>query len=205
MTETRGHTRHEIGIAVSASRFGRGARDEHARGLRRFRDRVDALASPESFASIADTDARSAAMFTELGKVLTHPRCTNCHPAERPSAARRREPAAPAAGRARRGWPWPSGDALFDLPSEREFRARPHAGPSGMASRAARDGVGGQDGCRNLRADQRPRAQRRTQGRRTRSTISAKIRWSAGPGRPASAAAPPPARKSRPARWSRPG
>jgi hypothetical protein len=40
-----------------------------------------ALASPESFASIADTDARSAAMFAELGKVLTHPRCTNCHPA----------------------------------------------------------------------------------------------------------------------------
>jgi hypothetical protein len=40
-----------------------------------------ALASPESFASITDTDARSAAMFTELGKVLTHPRCTNCHPA----------------------------------------------------------------------------------------------------------------------------
>jgi hypothetical protein len=39
------------------------------------------LASPDSFASIADTDARSAAMFTELGKVLTHPRCTNCHPA----------------------------------------------------------------------------------------------------------------------------
>jgi hypothetical protein len=39
------------------------------------------LASPESFASIADPDARSAAMFTELGKVLTHPRCVNCHPA----------------------------------------------------------------------------------------------------------------------------
>jgi hypothetical protein len=41
----------------------------------------NALASPESFTSIADTDARSAAMFTELGRVLTHPRCTNCHPA----------------------------------------------------------------------------------------------------------------------------
>src|ERR1019366_5061252 len=40
-----------------------------------------ALASPDSFASIADTDARSAAMFTELGRVLTNPRCTNCHPA----------------------------------------------------------------------------------------------------------------------------
>ena len=39
------------------------------------------LASPESFAAISDTEARSAAIFTELGKVLTHPRCTNCHPA----------------------------------------------------------------------------------------------------------------------------
>jgi hypothetical protein len=39
------------------------------------------LASPGSFAGIADTDARSAAIFTELGKVLTHPRCVNCHPA----------------------------------------------------------------------------------------------------------------------------
>jgi hypothetical protein len=39
------------------------------------------LAAPESFASIADTEKRSAALFTELGKVLTHPRCTNCHPA----------------------------------------------------------------------------------------------------------------------------
>ena len=41
----------------------------------------DGLASVESFSSIADTTARSAAIFTELGKVLTHPRCLNCHPA----------------------------------------------------------------------------------------------------------------------------
>lgn len=39
------------------------------------------LAAPESFASITDTDKRSAALFTELGKVLTSPRCMNCHPA----------------------------------------------------------------------------------------------------------------------------
>jgi hypothetical protein len=39
------------------------------------------LAAPESFASIADPEARSVALFTELGKVLTHPRCINCHPA----------------------------------------------------------------------------------------------------------------------------
>jgi hypothetical protein len=41
----------------------------------------DELATPESFAGIAETPARSAALFTELGKVLTHPRCVNCHPA----------------------------------------------------------------------------------------------------------------------------
>jgi len=44
-------------------------------------DQSDSLASPNSFASIADTAKRSAAMFVELGKVLTHPRCVNCHPA----------------------------------------------------------------------------------------------------------------------------
>lgn len=39
------------------------------------------LAPPEQFAEIADAAARSAALFNELGKVLTHPRCLNCHPA----------------------------------------------------------------------------------------------------------------------------
>jgi hypothetical protein len=41
----------------------------------------DKLAAPESFAAIGDREARSAAIFTELGKVLSHPRCVNCHPA----------------------------------------------------------------------------------------------------------------------------
>jgi hypothetical protein len=44
-------------------------------------DPADRLASVDSFASIQDTAARSAALFTELGKVLTNPRCVNCHPA----------------------------------------------------------------------------------------------------------------------------
>jgi hypothetical protein len=38
------------------------------------------LAKPESFEAIGDTAARSAALFTEAGKV-THARCVNCHPA----------------------------------------------------------------------------------------------------------------------------
>jgi hypothetical protein len=41
----------------------------------------NALAAPESFGAIADTEKRSVAYFVELGKVLTHPRCVNCHPA----------------------------------------------------------------------------------------------------------------------------
>jgi hypothetical protein len=46
----------------------------------------DMLAAPESFTSIADPTERSAAIFTELSKVLTSPRCLNCHPAgDRPS------------------------------------------------------------------------------------------------------------------------
>jgi hypothetical protein len=44
-------------------------------------DRSETLAAPESFAGIDDTAARSVALFTELGKVLQHPRCVNCHPA----------------------------------------------------------------------------------------------------------------------------
>jgi hypothetical protein len=41
----------------------------------------ESLASVASFDAIGDTAARSAALFTEAGKVLTHPRCMNCHPA----------------------------------------------------------------------------------------------------------------------------
>jgi mono/diheme cytochrome c family protein len=41
---------------------------------------ANTLASPESFASIKDPQKRSAAYFAELGKVLTHQRCVNCHP-----------------------------------------------------------------------------------------------------------------------------
>lgn len=39
------------------------------------------LASPDSFAGIADETARSVALFNEAGKVISHPRCVNCHPA----------------------------------------------------------------------------------------------------------------------------
>ena len=44
-------------------------------------DHPEDLAAPTSFLAIEDSSARSAALFTELGKVLHHPRCVNCHPA----------------------------------------------------------------------------------------------------------------------------
>jgi hypothetical protein len=39
------------------------------------------LKPPSEFQSIADKPERSRAIFAEVGKVLTHPRCMNCHPA----------------------------------------------------------------------------------------------------------------------------
>ena len=38
------------------------------------------LKSPQDFASISDPAERSVALFNEMGKVLKHPRCVNCHP-----------------------------------------------------------------------------------------------------------------------------
>ncbi|MDT1062025.1 Isoquinoline 1-oxidoreductase subunit [Paracoccus sp. CPCC 101403] len=38
------------------------------------------LSGPEAFEGIKDEKERSAAIFEEMGKVLTHPRCLNCHP-----------------------------------------------------------------------------------------------------------------------------
>jgi hypothetical protein len=39
------------------------------------------LRGPQSFEGLADTQARSRAIFSEAARVLTHPRCMNCHPA----------------------------------------------------------------------------------------------------------------------------
>lgn len=40
------------------------------------------LRGPEAFQSITDPKARSVALFEEAGKVIQHPRCVNCHPAD---------------------------------------------------------------------------------------------------------------------------
>ncbi len=44
------------------------------------------LKAPDDFAQITDAKARSIALFAEATKVITHPRCLNCHPKdERPT------------------------------------------------------------------------------------------------------------------------
>lgn len=39
------------------------------------------LKTPADFAAISNAAERSRAIFAEVGRVLTHPRCMNCHPA----------------------------------------------------------------------------------------------------------------------------
>ena len=41
------------------------------------------LKKPSDFSAIADSQARSAALFLEAGKVIESPRCMNCHPVGR--------------------------------------------------------------------------------------------------------------------------
>ncbi|RKG91660.1 Isoquinoline 1-oxidoreductase subunit [Corallococcus terminator] len=42
----------------------------------------DALRPVASFSNIENKEARSVALFLEAGRVIAHPRCTNCHPAD---------------------------------------------------------------------------------------------------------------------------
>jgi hypothetical protein len=83
---------------------------------------ADELAAPADFDRITDVAARSAAMFTELGKVLTSPRCVNCHPAgDRPRQGDQARPHQPPVFRGADGMGLPAmrcsschGDANFD-------------------------------------------------------------------------------------------
>ena len=50
-------------------------------GRRTLRSRPRAIcARSRASAGIADPKARSVALFAEAGRVITHPRCVNCHP-----------------------------------------------------------------------------------------------------------------------------
>jgi hypothetical protein len=68
-------------------------------------DAARTLATPEAFQDIGDPATRSAALFTEASKVLTHPRCVNCHPAgDRPLQHENGRPHQPPVERGRDGF-----------------------------------------------------------------------------------------------------
>lgn len=59
-----------------------------------------ALRPVAAFATIADPQARSVALFTEAGRVIRHPRCMNCHPrTDRPTQTMAMRPHQPAVTR----------------------------------------------------------------------------------------------------------
>jgi hypothetical protein len=64
------------------------------------RSSAQTLQTPSAFSSISDPGERSRAIFSEVAKVLTHPRCLNCHPAsDRPTQANDLHPHEPFARR----------------------------------------------------------------------------------------------------------
>ena len=64
----------------------------------------EALRPVASFSSIDDTGRRSAALFTEMGKVINSPRCMNCHPrSDRPNQGDAMMPHVPAVTRGPEG------------------------------------------------------------------------------------------------------
>ena len=98
------------------------------------------LRPPSVFAGIADPSARAIALFEEAGKVLTHPRCVNCHPAgERPLQSDRMRPHQPLVVRGADGHGAPAlacatchGPANFDparVPGHPEW----HLAPASMS------------------------------------------------------------------------
>ena len=67
------------------------------------------LQSPAAFQSIADPAERSRAMFAEIGKLITHPRCMNCHPAgDQPLQGAEHRPHLPPTQRERPGYVGPA-------------------------------------------------------------------------------------------------
>jgi hypothetical protein len=59
-------------------------------------DPAETLKSVQAFSTISDDKQRSLALFEEAGKVITHARCVNCHPAgDRPAQGDDRHPHMP--------------------------------------------------------------------------------------------------------------
>ena len=148
-------------------RRGRGARDEPRHrlcGLQHDRHRKR-LRRPRALRRSPTPRSARSAYFVELGKVLTHPRCVNCHPAgDRPRQGDEGRPHEPPVWRGADGHGLPAmrcpichQKANFEpgrVPGHPEW----HLAPRSMAWE-------GKTLARDLRTDQGSGAQRQPQGR----------------------------------------
>jgi hypothetical protein len=159
------------------------------------------LAAPESFAAIPDTAARSAALFSEAGKVLTDPRCVNCHPAgDRPRQGDIRRLHQPPVARGEDGFGLPAmrcpichQAANFEragVPGNPAWHLAPHE--------MSWEGKTLAQICEQIKD---PAAARW----KISCVTLVRILWSAGPGLPEGIAGPRPARRRERARCSTPG
>lgn len=57
-----------------------GKKDDDASSAASGAMEVNGLKTPAAFADITDAGERAAAIFTEMNKIISHPRCANCHP-----------------------------------------------------------------------------------------------------------------------------
>jgi hypothetical protein len=79
----------------------------------------ETLQAPAAFQGIGNRGQRARAIFVELGKVLTHPHCMNCHPAgDQPLQGAEHKPHYPPAHRAGTSV---SGEACSTCHTDRSF------------------------------------------------------------------------------------
>ena len=150
-----------------------------------------ALAPVSSFDNIRIRDGARWPCFSEAGKVITHPRCLNCHPAD--NTPRQGEDMRVHAPPVQRG---PTGTGsppmrCFDLPRQGQLRCCWYPRPPTLASRTDRNGMGRPVAGCDLRADQGPPAQRRQNGAADRRPHGARLagRLGLASGRPPRAGA----------------
>jgi hypothetical protein len=118
------------------------------------------LRDSSSFASIGERAARSRAIFTEAAKVITSPRCLNCHPAgDRPTQANDLHAHMPPVARGENGVGVPGNtcaachtDRNFALQERASYRSIPGHPRWGLApSEMAWQGKSISDICRQLK------------------------------------------------------
>jgi hypothetical protein len=134
----------------------------------------ESLRPPSAFTDIADRAARSRALFAEAAKVITSPRCMNCHPAgDSPSQGDDEHVHRPAAFRGEAGVGVP-GLPCAACHTDKKLPAFSWGGklseyswPPPLGLGANRDGVAGQITGSNLSADKGSHAQWRTEPRST--------------------------------------